>query len=280
MSELELSNDLNVITAEINSYKQVAGQAIFEIGRRLKHVKENDLVHGEWKLFLESIDMSKSQADRFIKVFKEYDLGKLPDVGNIGLSVLYEISTLPPEERGKEHTLSSGEAKTVDEMTVRELQEVKKALKQAEQEKCRLAERLTEERNKQPEVIEKEIVKEVVPEHIKMELDSTKRQLAYTTKQLKELERYKENHELRKGEFDEEEAERERKKMMWEADKNVLTLKIKVDKFLEEVAITAFMEGAIATAGKSTKEKLTESVEMLKSFTSKMDTALRGRIEI
>jgi len=195
MNEIQLSNDLNVITAEINSYKQVAGQAIFEIGRRLKHVKENDLVHGEWKLFLGSINMSKSQADRFIKVFKEYELGKLPDVGNIGLSVLYEIATLPSEEREKEHVTSKGETKNVDEMTVRELQEVKKKLKE-EKERKELVEqqlkqakqseeialrRLEEEQEKEPEVVERVIEDET-------KINKLEKQIQEIEQEKKELE--------------------------------------------------------------------------------------------
>src|SRR5690625_719899 len=135
MNELELSNDLNVITAEINSYKQVAGQAIFEIGKRLKHVKENDLVHGEIGGWLESIEMSHTHANRFMKVYEELPDSKITHVGKIGLRALYEIATLPQEEREKEHTLSSGETKTPDEMTVRELQEVKRKNKHLEQAK-------------------------------------------------------------------------------------------------------------------------------------------------
>ncbi|WPZ17843.1 DUF3102 domain-containing protein [Geobacillus subterraneus] len=160
-NELALSNDLTVITAEINSYKNMAGQAIFEIGRRLKHVKENDLTHGQWEKWLRSVGIEPSQARRFIKVAEELG-GNRGTYHDLGLRALYEIATLPPEERDKPHVIpSTGEVKTVDEMTVRELQEVKKALKQAEEEKRCLARQLEQERNKPPQVIEK-VVEKVV----------------------------------------------------------------------------------------------------------------------
>lgn len=121
-----LSSDLPTLTAEIQAYKRVAGEAIFEIGRRLKHVKENDLVHGEWERWCrEEVGFDRTTAFRFVKVFDELGGSNVAPWQQIGIKALYEIATLPPEERERPHTVpSTGATKTVDEMTVRELREV------------------------------------------------------------------------------------------------------------------------------------------------------------
>jgi Protein of unknown function (DUF3102) len=143
----------NIVTAEINAYQRVAGEAIFEIGRRLKHVKENDLVHGEWSKWCESIGMDRTNAHRFIKVYNELGDENVDTWQQIGIRALYEIVQIHPNQRTQPHTVpSTGATKTVDEMTVREIREVKKALRQAEEDARTLGQLLTEERNKPPEV--------------------------------------------------------------------------------------------------------------------------------
>ena len=60
MKELDsLSTDLAKITTEIKTYQSIGGQAIFEIGRRLKWVKEHDLAHGQYLKWLQSIKTEK-----------------------------------------------------------------------------------------------------------------------------------------------------------------------------------------------------------------------------
>lgn len=160
MNELQLSNNLTTIETEIKSYQNLAGQSIFEIGRRLKHVKENDLAHGEWSSWLNNFNMDRTQAHKFIKVSEEFSNVAMSQ--QLGMNVLYEIATLPEPERTKEHITSSGETKTPDEMTVRELRELKKKLKEERERNDSLAKqneianrKIEDLENVEPEVIEK-----------------------------------------------------------------------------------------------------------------------------
>lgn len=167
MNEIALSDNLAQIELEINHHKQIAGQSIWEIGRRLNHVKEHDLAHGDFLNWLKSIEINQREAYRMMKVASE--MPNLPTLANLGSTALYLIATLPDDEKQAQlDRIENG-----DNPTVRELQDVKRKLKLAEAEN----QKLFEEKEQQAEqllnlktqpraevkVIEKEVVKEVVP---------------------------------------------------------------------------------------------------------------------
>lgn len=168
MNELQLSDDLTTIETEIKSYQNIAGQSIFEIGRRLKHVKENDLAHGEWSEWLGKVNLNQRVAQQMIKIYDTPELNARMS-SDLGMQALYEIATLPESERTIEHTTLKGETKTPDEMTVKELRELKKQLKQRDEEKSQLEsqleqaqrsesiarKQLEDEQDKEPEIVER-----------------------------------------------------------------------------------------------------------------------------
>lgn len=159
MNEIALSDNLNQIELEIKHHKNIAGQSIWEIGRRLNHVKESNLVHGQFVDWVENnLEISRRQANKFMKVAREFPNGK--STAQLGVEALYMIATLPEEEREREHSLESGETKQVDEMTVRELQETKRKLRekdsqleQAQKSEQIAIENLEREQNREPQVI-------------------------------------------------------------------------------------------------------------------------------
>ncbi|WP_311078155.1 DUF3102 domain-containing protein [Paenibacillus polymyxa] len=126
----ELSKDINIITDEIKKYKETIDKSIFEIGRRLKHVKKNNLVHGQWLTWLKSIGMNPKTATTYIQAHEQFgSIEKLAT--NLSVSKIIEMVSLPEsvdrmEFISQQHAIpSTGIKKTVSEMTVREIREVK-----------------------------------------------------------------------------------------------------------------------------------------------------------
>lgn len=151
MNEITLSNDLNILTAEITGFKRLAGQSIFEIGYRLKHIKEHNLTHGQFESWLRSVNIEPSSARKMITIAEELTSNR-STLNDLGLSALYLIATLPEEEQKNQiNRLEQG-----DSLTVRELQTIKKKYSKA---LGRIAE--LEASEPQPKEVVKEVIKEV-----------------------------------------------------------------------------------------------------------------------
>lgn len=175
MNEITLSNNLAQIELEIGHHKQIAGQSIWEIGRRLNHVKENDLTHGEFGGWLDKIDIHYREANRMMTVAKQ--LPNVTTLSDLGSSALYLIATLPEEEK-KEQIKRIEEG---DTPTVRELQKVKRELKLSRQANELL--RNENEKIKSSKTEVKETIKKVIPDDYKATQDLNK-QLMEKNKEL------------------------------------------------------------------------------------------------
>ena len=283
----ELSTDLNVITAEINSFKQIAGQSIWEIGRRLNYVKEHDLAHGQFIEWVNSIGFDRTEAYRFMKVANE-----LPNVDtwqHLGSRALFLIATLPEEEREKEHTTSKGETKTVDEMTVRELQELKKQLKEKEKQIQNLAdvasdldEKLSQERlNKKEKIVEKVIEK--IPDDYEQLKSSDNDKTIKINDLTRENDLLKQKIKRRNDiELAEEKQallqEKQLERIQREADIDVYKLIININKFVEAQANYQNDSQIIATATKDAKDKLLQAIERTEKMFNQMKKEIGGEV--
>ncbi|ARJ18318.1 MULTISPECIES: DUF3102 domain-containing protein [Staphylococcus] len=292
MNDLQLSNDLTVIETEIKSYQNIAGQSIFEIGRRLKHVKENDLSHGEFGEWLERVGLDKYQASRFIKVANEQP--KLRSGTNLGLKALYQIATIPEERREEKQKTSSGEMKTPYEMTNKERDEFKRQLKQRDEQNAQLKsqvrqaqrseeiakKQLEEAEDKEPEVIEREVIKEVVPDEVKQQLEQFKQKFERESNNANELRDELQRYRSSFSDPDQAYEEKELTRLERESSINAHKIAISIQNFIKENSVETYRLDTVIKANPKSKERLQENVALLKEFTSNLEAMLNGRIVV
>lgn len=299
-----LSNDLTKITTEIKTYQSIGGRSIFEIGRRLKWVKDHNLAHGEFDSWLADLRIDRSLATRAMKISSQLTPNYATS-HNLGTEALYLIATMPLEERDKPQQLNSGETKKPDEMTVRELREVKKKLKQREQEladrdetianqqaelednrkvQLELNKRNSELSKQQPEqkVITKTVTKEVPVkpddyDEIKAKIAELKEQSAkdkenieYYKRELKAAERINKNT----NSYDKlQEQELKRKKR--QAEINGYSTSLKINDWIPE--LQKLSQEDIDEMGKQAQKNLQKRLELLQHSIDRLSSMLGGR---
>lgn len=195
MNELTLSTDINQIEFEIQHYKQVAGQSIWEIGRRLNHVKERDLVHGEFMEWLKKVGINQSTANKMMRISRELPYSYT--YTNLGLNALDLITSLPEEEKQKQlERIEQG-----DNPTVRELQNIKEDLRRNEEKLHELSIENEQLKNRQPEVVEK-VVEPSDYRSLKSNNEDLKLQLDEASRQLDRLYNERQEHEEKSVKYD------------------------------------------------------------------------------
>ena len=166
MNEVTLSNNLAQIELEINHHKQIAGQSIWEIGRRLNHVKEHDLAHGQFMAWYQRLGLDKDFVSKSMKIAKE--LPNFETLRNLGTTALHLIATLPAEEQAEQiKRIEAGHPPSVAE-----LRHVKAKYSEAVR---RIAE-LEEQTQQTAKEVIKEVVKEVpvIPEDYHQAIQQSK----------------------------------------------------------------------------------------------------------
>lgn len=201
MQEL-IEFNIEKTTAEILMLKDQTAQNIIEIGKRLIEVKDN-LEHGEFINWLENkVDFTKRTAQRFMKVATAFS--NTTSVSHLGNRKLFALAGLDEEDR--QEVIQENK---VDEMTTRELEqavkekkEIKKQLEAEKEYSEELQEAIKQKENQirtlqneieniqkpEKEIVEKEIIKEVIPENLILEKQALENELEILRKRAEKAE--------------------------------------------------------------------------------------------
>lgn len=162
------------------------------------------------------MNITRDYSSKYMRVYEEFNNSNVVSTRHLGVTALNELAQIPEIERTKEHTTSKGEVKTPDEMTVRELRELKKQLKQRDEQNAQLQsqveqaqrseeiarKKLEDEQNREPEVIEKYIEPEDY-QQTKDALDQSRHQQKLIEQRNEKLEKDIKEMEQRRDEVSE-----------------------------------------------------------------------------
>jgi hypothetical protein len=89
------SHKLESIAEEIRKFQRIEREAVFEIGRLLKKVKDDDLAHGQFTEWLSTVGYNTRTAQRYMQIFDRFNA--IEGAESVSIGNLTELLSLPSD---------------------------------------------------------------------------------------------------------------------------------------------------------------------------------------
>lgn len=278
---------LNQIVSEIKFFENQATESFWEIGKRLSIAREQ-VNHGEWMNWVSSnLGYSYDTTNNLIKVYKEFP--NFDANQNLGFQKMLSLTSIKDEDERQDFI----DKHEVEDMTTRKLQdEIKKYKRSLEETENKLNETVKEkdeeigklrvsnnslygelqiEKSRSPEVIEKEVIKEIVPDDYEL----TKAQLENANKRLEKLmqvnQSLKDKEKLAMSKLESEQAN---KKIV----EDVSGFHYKIAGFIQEVGGLLYLTEYLDDIPKENKKLFLDSARYLREFSEQLYKNIEGYI--
>ncbi|MCG1131404.1 hypothetical protein K4Q16_02605 [Staphylococcus epidermidis] len=271
----------------------IAEDARIKIGKELKKAKNKLANHhgGVFQKWVQSGDMSIDDAYYYInlnELSRNLDDIKKDNFLNAPKSLQKEVMKKNTPDDLKQKVLD-GDITTHKEY--KQLQKDKEELKQqnaqlqsqvkqAKRSESIARKKLEDEQNREPEVIEREVIKEVVPDEIQQQLEQFKQKFERESDNANELRNELQRYRNSFGDPNQAYEEKELTRLERESSINAHKISISIQNFIKENSVETYRLDTVIKANTKSKERLQENVALLKEFTTNLEAMLNGRIVV
>ncbi|MCO6349687.1 hypothetical protein LZU12_06810 [Staphylococcus epidermidis] len=271
----------------------IAEDARIKIGKELKKAKNKLANHhgGVFQKWVQSGGMSIDDAYYYInlnELSRNLDDIKKDNFLNAPKSLQKEVMKKNTPDDLKQKVLD-GDITTHKEY--KQLQKDKEELKQqnaqlqsqvkqAKRSESIARKKIEDEQNREPEVIEREVIKEVVPDEIQQQLEQFKQKFERESDNANELRNELQRYRNSFGDPNQAYEEKELTRLERESSINAHKISISIQNFIKENSVETYRLDTVIKANTKSKERLQENVALLKEFTTNLEAMLNGRIVV
>ena len=283
-SIIEKENILNGIK---HRYAKEVGKVFYEAQQEFSDYNNGGL----FKKWYNSLGFKQRNVYNYIQIYNEVQQlhgDQLETFEELPKRLQLEVSKPSHIPELKEKVLDG------DIKTHKEYKELERQLKQRDDEKSQLEsqleqaqrseeiarKQLEDEQNKEPEVIEREVVKEVVPDEVKQQLEQFKQKFERESNNANELRDELQKYRNSFSDPNQAYEEKELTRLERESSINAHKIAISIQNFIKENSVETYRLDTVIKANPKSKERLEENVALLKEFTSNLEAVLNGRIVI